>query len=157
MTTTAVRVVRDCQHPHARHEHGTRLGYILDRCRCLPCAAANSDYERLRRRQRAYGRTLAGWVDAEPVRAHVHALQAAGLGWQTISKRAGVHNGAVSKLLYGRRREDGRVEPPTRRINPDMARKLLAVPVPGIDELPGGARVDGTGTTRRLQALVAIG
>lgn len=40
---TAPRVARECEHPGHPHRHGTRVAYVLDRCRCEPCTAANRD------------------------------------------------------------------------------------------------------------------
>ena len=37
----ALRVTRDCEHPGHPHRHGTRVAYVIDRCRCEPCTAAN--------------------------------------------------------------------------------------------------------------------
>jgi hypothetical protein len=54
----------------------------------------------------------------------------------------------VGRLLYGR---DG--YGPSKRIHRDIAARLLRV---GLD-VADGARVDGTGTRRRLRALVAMG
>lgn len=147
---------RPCLHPRARHKHGERLAYALDKCRCVPCKAANAAYEGRRAKLRAYGRPTTPWVDATPVRAHVEQLQVAGLGWRPIADRAGVANGVVSRLLFGKTNGE-RFHGPSKRINPTAAARLLAVPLPGVDGLLPGARTDGTGTRRRLQALVAIG
>lgn len=124
--------------------------YKLHGCRCPGCYAANRAYENRRSRLIAYGRWQP-YVDAEPVRQHVRALMAAGMGWQRISRLAGAPSGAVSKLLYG---QDGR--PPSRRIRPATAAALLAVR-PTLEHLAPGARVDPTGTRRRIRALAAIG
>ena len=151
------RTPKPCLHPRAHHQHGTRLAYTLDRCRCLPCAAAASVYNQQQTRQQAYGRTLSGLVDATPVRAHIEAVLAAGVGWKRVARVAKVNSSAVSRLLYGRRRAGGHQEPPTKRMKPDVARSLLAVPIPNVQQLPGGVIVDGTGTGRRLQALATVG
>lgn len=154
---TVDRTPKACRHLRAQHQHGTRGAYMGDRCRCLPCAGANSVYENHRARLRAYGRgTPNGWVDAAPVRAHVQTLQAAGLGWKTIAAAAGVAESTLCHLLYGRRRA-GVQELPARRVNPESARRLLAVPLPTIEQLPGGVVVPATGTQRRLQALACLG
>lgn len=50
------RIPKPCLHKHAQHEHGTLACYVLDKCRCLPCASANSTAESERQRQKAYGR-----------------------------------------------------------------------------------------------------
>jgi hypothetical protein len=87
--TAVDRTPKPCLHKRVNHQHGTRLAYILDRCRCLPCAAANSTYELRRTRLKAYGRgTPSGWVDAAPVRAHVEQLCATGMGYKTVARTA---------------------------------------------------------------------
>lgn len=144
---------RDCQHPIARHEHGTRNAYVCDRCRCRPCRSANTAAERARNRAKLYGR-YGGLVDAEPVRAHVRELQAAGIGLQQIFRVSRVGGGVLTKLMYGTPRPDGTVRPPSRRVTPRVAERILAVTVA---DLAPSAIVDGTGTTRRLQALVTVG
>lgn len=151
------RTPKPCLHKHARHQHGDRNTYVLDRCRCYPCAAASSAYEHNRHRLGLYGRgTPTQLVDAEPAREHVRALTAAGLGWKRVADLASVHRSTVCRLLYGRKRGEHR-EPPTARMRPGDASKLLAVPMPGLDDLGGAQLVDATGTHRRLQALVALG
>ena len=49
------RTPKTCRHQHADHRHGTRAMYTLDNCRCLPCSAACTEYERQRKRRRARG------------------------------------------------------------------------------------------------------
>ncbi|MDA3624280.1 hypothetical protein OU415_02460 [Saccharopolyspora sp. WRP15-2] len=122
--------------------------YKLDGCRCDVCRKACSDYTRYRTRQNAYGRPA--FVDAEPVRTHVRALQAVGMGWRRIADEAGVGRSVMKKLLFGC---PSRGMGPSKRIRPDTAEKLLAVRVTLADH----AVIDGTGTRRRLQGLVAIG
>ena len=155
--TAIDRTPKPCRCARAQHQHGTRMAYVRDRCRCLPCSAANSTYSALQNRQQAYGRTPTGWVDAEPVRQHVRAILATGVGWKRIGQVAGVASGTMTTLLYGKTREDGRRSAPCRRMNPAAARKLLALPLPTVTQLPGGVPVDGTGTRRRLQALAVLG
>lgn len=135
-----------------RHDHGTLAAAKLDGCKCGACRAADRRYENHRYRLMAYGQ-WEPYVDATPVRAHVARLRDLGLGWMTIAKLAGVPRGSMSKLLYG----DGvRGLAPSKRVRPKTAAAILAV-TPTIDVLPDGAMVDGTGTRRRLQALVAMG
>lgn len=143
--------LRDCQHPKARHQHGTRNAYVLDRCRCRPCRDAASQYERWRTRQRAYGREA--YVDAAPARRHVEALRAAGMGLKLIAKESGVPHGALTKLVYGDRT---RGMAPSKRIHPATEQRLLAVEV-SVDNLGAATCIDATGTHRRLQALVCLG
>lgn len=145
------RTPKPCLHKQADHQHGTRACYVLDRCRCLPCSRANSEAETGRERQKAYGR-YDKYLDAEPVRAHVRSLMAQGMGWKRQAIAAGVSPSSMWKLLYGKRQPDGSQEP-SRRITRANAERLLAVTL----DLAGGAVVDHTGTTRRVQALVALG
>lgn len=137
--------VRDCTHP-ARHQHGTRAAYVLDRCRCLPCKVANREGMARAKRAKLYGRGRL--VDAGPVRAHVQQLQAEGMGWKRIARAAGVHTSTVGVLLYGRGGDDPR--PPRKQISRGLAEKLLAV-------RPDPALLPSVGVRRRLQALIAIG
>jgi hypothetical protein len=119
--------------------------YKLDGCRCNLCGFAVSEYTRLRRNAIRKGT----WrVDAEQVRAHVRALQAAGMGRHRIAAVAGMNDSTLSNLLYGR---GGRPVPATMRY--DLAQKLLAV----APDLAPYARISGVGTVRRVRALVAIG
>ena len=145
------RTPQPCRHPRAQHRHGTHACYTQDRCRCLPCAAANTAYEANRRRQEAYGR-WAPYVDADTARRHVQGLVAQGMGLKRISVVSGVPQSALSKLLYGQRRAGGTRAPST-RIRPQTETKLLGTQV----DLAAGARVPAVGTVRRLQALVVVG
>lgn len=146
-------MTRDCEHKRVRHEHGTYLAYVRDLCRCDPCRAAQTAAEAHRRRQKAYGRWN-GLVDAEPAREHVHALSAAGVGLRQITRLTGVSGGVLTKLMYGQPLPDGGRRPPCRRISPRTADRILSIPLTARAD---GARVDATGTRRRLAALVAIG
>lgn len=144
---------RDCHHKIARHEHGTHSAYVLDRCRCRQCRDAVSAYSRQLAKRHLYGRPPC--VDAASAREHVRQLMADGMGLKRIAAVSGVSHGALWKLLYGKRRPDGsRI--PSRTIRRDTEAALLAVTAT-MDTLAAGAIIDGTGTTRRLQALVALG
>lgn len=140
------RTPKPCLHKIAEHQHGTRQAYVLDRCRCLPCAAANSRAESQRNRDRAYGRNH--WADAGPVRVHVRALMAQGMGIKRIAERADVSTGVLTRVLYGINGHS-----PSKRITPATAQRILALT---FDPSPG-AIVDSTGTKRRLQALAVVG
>lgn len=126
--------------------------YHLENCRCLICCQAARDYDNNRRRAIAYCRWQP-FVDAEPVRQHVQALGEFGIGWMRTARLAGVSTGGVSKLLYGDR---PRGLAPSKRVRPETALKLLAVE-PTLDNLGDRTAIDGTGTRRRLQALVYAG
>ncbi|MFF3847997.1 hypothetical protein [Streptomyces sp. NPDC002328] len=136
--------------PLSRREHGTRAKYVVEKCRCPKCKRANRSEDNKRSRLQAYGRWQP-YVDAEPVRQHVRALEAYGIGWKRVAKLAGVPASVVSKLLYG---AAYRGRGPSKGLRPDNAAKLLAVQA--VPENLATA-VDGTGTRRRLQALIAGG
>ncbi len=146
---------RDCGHPVAHHEHGTRNAYVLDRCRCRACRDANSARQRQVDKLKAYGQ-FDPFVDAEPVRRHVRELMAAGMGWQRAARLAKVSSGAMTKLLYGKTNDDGIRRPPTRRVRRETAERILAVRA-DLELLGAKAVVDATGARRRLRALVAHG
>ena len=138
-------VVRDCQHPIARHEHGTRNAYKRDGCRCLRCKKAHRTEIAQRQKLIAYGRWDNGLTDITPVRARLEELRAAGIGLRTIAKRTGIDRSVLSKYATTRT-----------HATKDNAAKILALTVTP-EALPGGAYIDATGARRRLQALIAIG
>ncbi|UOY03174.1 helix-turn-helix domain containing protein [Blastococcus sp. PRF04-17] len=143
------RVTRECTHPQARHRHGTRAAYVKDRCRCTDCTAANTAASRTATRERIYGRWQP-YVDAGPVREHIAALRAAGIGVERIAQLAGISVSHVRELA-------GRANPPgTQRVRPSTATQVLRIGIDDASRAPS-SRVDATGTHRRLQALVAIG
>ena len=142
---------RDCQHPRARHLHGTRTAYVRDRCRCPGCTAANTAVSNRLRRERAYGRWKP-FVDAAPSRAHIASLRAAGIGVDQIAKLAGLSPGHLRGLVY----PSGNGRPPFPKIRRETAKRILTVPVRASSRA-ANSRIDATGTRRRLQALVAIG
>lgn len=117
--------------------HGTRSRYVAG-CRCEPCAAANRKYASLRERYGWADQVAARWVDPCHAYAHILWLRTQGVGLRMISDQSGVARSTLAQLA---RRE---------RISADTQARILAV-------LPTPSRVDGTGTRRRLQALIAIG
>ena len=119
------RTPKPCHHKQANHQHGTRACYVLDRCRCTPCATANTASENERNRLKAYGR-YHRYVDAYPLRLHVQELREAGMGLKTIAERSGVAHGALWKLMYGKRQPDGS-QTPSRRVLRQTAEKLYAL------------------------------
>lgn len=159
---TVDRTPKACLHKEADHQHGTRACYVLDKCRCLPCARANADAEAQRERQKAYGR-YDKYVEAEPVRAHVRALGAQGMGLKRVAREAGVSTGTLSKLMFGVYRATGtgggrngpgeKIREPSKRVLRSTAEKVLAVDL----SLADGALVPAHGTVLRMRALVALG
>lgn len=132
--------------------HGTLSKAKVENCTCEPCHEADRRYANRRYRLMAYGQWQP-YVDAEPVRAHVRLLREFGVGARTLAKIAGVPTGSMSKLIYG----DGpRGMAPSKRVRPSTAAAILAIE-PTMDLLADGAMIDGAGTRRRLQALIAVG
>ena len=142
---------KPCHHKQTTHVHGTRACYVLDRCRCTPCSQDRARWERVSSRAKAYGR----WdnlVDAGPAREHVTALTAQGMGLKRIVAVSDISQGLLWKLIYGKYRPDG-TRNPSKRVRSVTEQTILAITL----DLAGGAKVDSVGTTRRIQALVAIG
>lgn len=149
----APRIKRDCVCKRAKHVHGTRTAYVVDKCRCRACTDASAAAERERSRMKLYGRYDSGRVDAGPVRDHLMLLMDYGIGMKRIAAIAGVSNATLGKILYGDRTRN---MPPRERVEKHVADGVLAVK-PSLVHLGQTTLVDGAGTRRRLQALVTIG
>lgn len=109
-------------------EHGTHVRYVQGPneydargigCRCEPCRQSNRDYEKERSQ-----RTEPAYVAAGPARAHLAWLSTHNIGLKTISKISGLSHGGLSKLVHG---DYGRGMPPSRRIRPATAERILAL------------------------------
>jgi len=124
--------------------------YRLDGCRCYVCGWARARYDDARNRRITAG-TWQPFTDAQPVREHLAALAATGMGQRRIAQLAGISHGALTGLLRGRRGN-----PPSARVRRETADAVLAV-TPGPAGLAPNAVIDGTGTARRVQALCCIG
>lgn len=125
--------------PDSSRPHGTRVKYVIEKCRCEPCRLANREKER--ERARAIQRPDEAWmpyVPASRARRHVRELAAQGVGIKSIAVLSGVPHGALSKLIYGDRK---RRLAPSKRIRPETERKILAVTVAmaaGAQKIPAG-------------------
>lgn len=131
--------------PHGTLSRGRNHG-----CKCPACSAKAAEYARMRRRMMAYGRWQP-YVDAGPIRQHVHMLRSFGIGIHRVRALSGASGGSMTKLLYG---VEGR--PPSRKVRTVTADRITAVR-PSLELVSPNALVDGTGTRRRLRALVAVG
>jgi hypothetical protein len=74
--------------------HGTRACYVRG-CRRPECLAANRAYAARVSRLKLYGR-WEPYTGAAPVRDHIRALSAAGIGWKRVAFLAGVPTGVLS-------------------------------------------------------------
>lgn len=126
--------------------------YRLDGCRCYVCAYARSRYDENRSKAIAAG-TWNPWTDAEPVRVHIRHLQSCEMGLRAIAAAANVHRKRLQHILGGR---PERGTGPQEKVRPDLAAAVLAVE-PTLDNLSAHCVIGATGTTRRMQALVAGG
>lgn len=142
---------RECTHPRARHQHGTRAAYVADRCRCALCTDANTAEVRGARRSSVAGRPAA-YVPAAAARAHLRRLLAAGVALNRVAALSGVGSSTLYELLTTR--ADGRG--PLAKIRPATAHRLLAID-PATAQLDPRTPIGATGTRRRLQALLACG
>jgi hypothetical protein len=85
-------------------------------------------YQRARR-----AGTVQGWIDAIPVREHIMALHAAGLGQRRIAQLAGIDRTQVRNITVGRRAQDKRYDGPARYCHLRTAEDILAIPIPKPD------------------------
>lgn len=162
------RTPKPCHHKQADHQHGTRACYVLDRCRCKPCAKANSDAETRLTRLKAYGR-YNKYVPAEFVRDHLVELKEYGIGLKTVAKLSGVGGGTLTKIWYGTYAETGRgherhhgegklVRGPSRRVERRTAEAIYAVEAIPANLGPRMPDHERTAMARlHIRALVAIG
>lgn len=162
------RTPKPCLHKVANHQHGTRACYVLDSCRCEPCAKANADAENHRERQKAYGR-YHKYVPAEFVREHLAALADYGIGLKRVGELSGVSNGALTKIVYGTyapsvgphrgcKGNGELIRGPARRVLRRTAEAIYAVEAIPANLNPGNPDTERTPVARlHLRALVALG
>ncbi len=127
-------------------EHGTRVKYVIDKCRCDPCRRAATAAQRERRND-----IEPAYVTAGPAREHVRMLSEAGVGLKTIAKASGVANGTLSKLMFG---DYGRKTPPSKRIRKTTLDKILAVTPTAA---ANGSNVDAGPSWVLLDEMIAAG
>lgn len=148
-----------CPPDHKHAEAGTC--YVIHKCRCDECRAANARRARWRSRQKAYGSYDKGLADAAPVREHVLELRDFGMGYKTIAEKAGVGVTAVRVLIYGREDYQNGAHGPRhgeqlQHVARWKAERLLALQ-PSIDHLGERVTVPAGPYVRMVRALVALG
>lgn len=114
-------------------------------CRCDECRSANTTAERTKYRLKAYGRWCP-FVDAGPVREHLSLLAGRDIKAKRVAQLSGVAHPTIVRIADGI----------TKKVRKQTADAILAVE-PSPDLLTPRSHVDGTGTRRRLQALIAVG
>lgn len=113
--------------------------------------AANQYMQNRRRRLKAIGQWKPRYVDAHPVRAHVHALLAAGMSEPALARSLDLPERAFNYLLRG---ATGR--PPGSTVARETAEAVMGF-WPRLEDFPDTASIDPTGTRRRVQALETLG
>jgi hypothetical protein len=107
---------------------------------------------RPRRAPRADLRPMAAVRRRDPVRKHIRALRAAGIGVEQIAMLAGISTSHVRELADPGRESN----PGIRRVRPETAHQVLRIRIDQANRAPR-SRVGATGTRRRLQALITVG
>jgi len=137
------RTPKPCHHKIANHQHGNYQTYVSDRCRCLPCAFAYSEYNSWQNDRKAAGKV--NHVPDRRAREHVAALRNAGWRVNFIVAETGVSKWTIQHLLTGK----------PRMIQVATERRILALDID--TQADRSILVDATGTRRRVQALIALG
>jgi WhiB family redox-sensing transcriptional regulator len=94
--------------------------------RIVKCIGCDSEFEESRKHPPLLCAECRGLLPADPVRAHLRALQKAGLTNQQIIHLSGVSWGTFSGVLYGVR---GKLRP---HVTKQIADKIMAVAVPAV-------------------------
>lgn len=136
------RTPKLCHHKQAQHQHGDYVTYVLDRCRCLPCAFAYSEYDQWRRDRKAVNRP--NLVPFDRACEHIERLRDSGWPMEVIAKRTGLSAWTIKRLSL---RQGALIQPATER-------RILAFAGESEDR---AFLVDATGARRRIEALMAIG
>lgn len=123
----------------AEREHGTRAKYVVERCRCEDCTAANTAYYHQTKR-----RVAPTTVGAARARRYLRELSAQGVGYKTVADAAGLGRSTVFKILKGE----------VVWIKPDTERAILGVTAANIAD---GAYVDAGPTWEIINRLLALG
>lgn len=139
----------NCKRAAKRHEHGEYGTYKYHRCRCAPCTAANTEYDRLAKRHRKRREM----VDADLVRARVVRLREAGLTVVDMATLSGVSPKVLNYAING----SGGRKP--KLVQASTFRALNAIGFKEISglELPTGRQVDGDAPRRQVQSLYSLG
>lgn len=127
--------------------HNNLTCYTDYGCRRPECVERRREWQRELRRKKREGQTAR--IDAQPVRAHLYRLQAAGISTYRVALIAGVDDWTVRAFMPSSTGHRARKH----TTSPEIAAKILAV----TPQQATSGYVDGTGTRRRIQALAANG
>ena len=113
--------------------------------------AANARWQVRRRRLQKAGEWQP-FVDAEPVRAHLRRIHAAGMSYPAICQRLGLPQAnSLQHLVWGRGQWG-----PGQQVRRETAELILNY-WPTLQDFPDAARIDATGTRRRVEAMAVRG
>lgn len=126
-------------------EHGTRARYMRG-CRCTDCYDANGRYCKAYRTHAHRTGGLSKRLNPAPVTRRIRYWESQGYSHGQIARAAGVARRVVDAHAKG--------ELPS--INPDSARRILAVRL-NDSVIPDYLPVNSVGTVRRLRALAVLG
>jgi hypothetical protein len=86
--------------------HGTRAKYVVEKCRCVECRRANTDYQTAREKRKAYeawGDVTPSLVPADETAAHLRLLRQHGVGLRQVCRLTGLSRSSLTKLGSGMR------------------------------------------------------
>jgi ribosome-binding protein aMBF1 (putative translation factor) len=95
---TRPNVKVDCQHPIAKHKHGTVVAYTHDGCGCDECVEAKMASQRKRRKELAYGRHKSALVPSIGTQRRLQALQWLGYSQNELARRLKTNPDRVNRL-----------------------------------------------------------
>lgn len=128
--------------------HGTHAKYVVERCHCAACRAANAAYGHRRAREnaeRAWGTRPPVFVDAGPTRRYLFVLRKAGLGPLQIALLSGLGKTAQWKITSRR----------VLRVRPETQDAVLGVATD--DHVFLGSYVDAAPAKAILAELLSAG
>lgn len=113
-----------------RRAHGTRVKYVIDRCRCFECRVANANYEwaRIQAKRRGEWAPYASAREVREALVHIARLRSVGMGARSIALAAGLKRKTVVELLRPDVRPR-RGRPARRRPRRETIERILAVRV----------------------------
>lgn len=96
-------------------------------------------------------------VDVAPARAYLRKLHHVyGMSCRQLAERCSLSEGSISEIIAGYRAGEKGKRHPLKEIYRENAESVMAIE-PEFPKDRGGARVNAIGTTRRVQALAAMG
>lgn len=130
-------------HYCADAQHGTRARYMVKRCRCMLCRAANSRYETMRAAERRAGRSN-GLVPSSRAKSHLQQLNKVGVGLRAVAAASDVARSILQKVKNGTKKQ----------IRSNTESKILAITREAFSD---NAHIPATTTKRQLSRLLDEG